>query len=144
MNTEITDKEKLKGWVLYDAGCPWCLRLARWFQTGLARRGFELLPLQTPWVRTRLGLTEAELLAEMRLLQADGKTFGGAEALLEISRHYRLAWPVRQLARVPVVRCGFRAFYWWVARLRPCANGPCTLPARVHHPARKIVFLEMP
>ena len=34
----------------------------------LARRRLELLPLQTPWVRERLALTETELLAEMRLL----------------------------------------------------------------------------
>lgn len=144
MNTEITDKDKLKGWVFYDAQCPWCLRFAGWFQNGLARRGFALLPLQTPWVRARLGLTEVELLAEIRFLQVDGKTFGGAEALLEISRHYRLAWPVRQLARVPAVRRGFRAFYRWVARMRPCAGAQCALLGRAHHPSRKIVFLEMP
>ena len=144
MCTEITDKEKVYGWVLYDAHCPWCVRLAAWFQNGLARRRYEVLPLQTPWVRARLGLTEAELLTEMRLLRADGKTFGGAEALLEMSRHYRLAWPVRQLARMPAVLRGFRALYRWVARMRPCAGGQCALPARVEHRAKKIVFLEMP
>ena len=144
MLTEITDKEKSNGWVLYDAHCPWCLRLAGWFQNGLVRRRFELVPLQTPWVRARLGLTEAELLTEMRLLQADGKTFGGADALLEIGRHYRLAWPVRQLARVPVVRRGFRAWYRWVARHRSCIDAKCELPRRAQHPSKKIVFLEMP
>ena len=127
MSTEITDKEKVKGWVLYDAHCPWCLRLAGWFEKGLTSRHFKLVPLQAPWVHARLGMTEAELLTEIRLLQADGRAFGGAEALLEISRHYRLAWPVRQLARVPVVLRGFRALYRWVARMRPCADGACAL-----------------
>ena len=144
MRTEITDKEKVNGWVLYDAHGPGCLRLAGWFQNRLVRRRFELVPLQTPWVRARLGLTEAELLKEMRLLRADGKMFGGADALLEIGRHYRLAWPVRQLARVPVVLRGLRGLYRWVARMRPCTNGACALPVSGRHAPKKIVFLELP
>src|SRR5438093_4027277 len=94
VNSEITDIRKVEGRVLYDAGCPFCVRLARRFQGALARRRLELMPLQTPWVRARLGLADSELLAEMRLLRADGKVFGGADALLEIGRRFWWAWQV--------------------------------------------------
>ena len=136
MNTEITDAKKLNGLVLYDADCGICVRLARRFQHTLARRRFELLPLQTPWIRARLGLPEAELLAEMRLLTLQGDTFGGADALLEIGRHFWWSWPLRQIARMPAGRELFRAAYRWIARNRTCATGACQLPAQpVHYTA---------
>ena len=127
--------------MLYDGDCPWCARAVRWFRGGLARRGFAVAALQDGWVRARLGLPESELLAEMKLLRADGTVFGGAEALLELARHYSLLAPVRWAARVPSVRRGLGRGYAWVARHRPCAKGACARPAG---PGRKIVFLEMP
>jgi predicted DCC family thiol-disulfide oxidoreductase YuxK len=110
VNTEITEN-KLNGWVLYDADCRWCAGLARHFRHRLAGRRLELLPLQTPWVKARLGLPEARLLEEMRLLRSDGTYFGGADAVLELSRYFWWAWPLRQIGRIPVVRCLLRAAY---------------------------------
>lgn len=86
MNTEITDKEKFNGWVLYDGDCRLCTGAARHFQSALARRHFKVLPLQTPWIRQAFALTDADLLREMRLLKPDGKSMGGVDALLEIAR----------------------------------------------------------
>jgi alginate O-acetyltransferase complex protein AlgI len=127
VKTEITEKKKLNGWVFYDADCRLCVRLAHRFQILLARRNFELLPLQSPWSRVRLGLTEPELLAEMRVITPDGNVLGGADALLEISRHYRLAWPVRQLARLPAIHHLFQQIYRRIARNRSCVNGACEI-----------------
>ncbi len=127
---------KLNGWVCYDADCPFCVRLAGQFRDVLAGRRFELTPLQAPWVRERLGLEDAALLAEMRLLKPDGETFGGADALLEIGRAFWWAWPLRQLGRVPPVMQLFRAGYRWIARQRSCAGGACEMDGRARHSVR--------
>jgi len=120
VNTEITDKVIIEGWVLYDADCLFCTRLARRFRPWLVRRHLELLPLQTPWVRARLGLTDSRLLAEMRVLLPDGTHFGGADALMEISRRYWWTWPFRQMTRLPAMMKLLRRGYRGVARRRGC------------------------
>jgi len=123
VNTEITDEVKVNGWVLYDADCRFCTRLAGRFRPWLVRRHLVLLPLQTPWVRARLGLADPRLLVEMRLLLPDGTHFGGADALIEISRHYWWTWPLRQMTRVPAVRELVRRGYRWMAHWRNCGKG---------------------
>ncbi len=125
MKTEITDIADIEGWVLYDADCPFCRRLANWGRRTLQRRRLTLEPLQTPWVRQRLRMPEAQLLAEMRFLLPDGRCFGGAEALLEIARHVWWARPIRLFARVPGVRPALHAAYRWVAANRGCTGGRC-------------------
>lgn len=137
MNTEITDLKEVKGWVLYDADCRFCATLAKRFRALLAARYFELLPLQTPWVRQKLDLANHELLVEMRLLKPDGTTLGGVDALLEISRPFPLTWPIRQLAQFAVIKNLFHAIYRWVARHRHCATGACRMAvAPVRKPGR--------
>jgi predicted DCC family thiol-disulfide oxidoreductase YuxK len=126
VNTEITEN-KLNGWVLYDAECGLCTRMARRFHDLLARQRLELLPLQTPWVKARLALPEPQLLAEMKLLRPDGSYCGGADALLEICQYYWWAWPLRQIGRVPPVTKILRHGYYWIARNRTCTNNACQI-----------------
>jgi predicted DCC family thiol-disulfide oxidoreductase YuxK len=132
VNTEITEN-KLNGWVLYDGECRLCTGMARRFHRLLNGRHLELLPLQTPWVKARLGLPEDKLLAEMRLLRPDGKYFGGADAVLEIGRHFWWAWPLRMIGHIPVIKRLLRTGYRWVARNRNCTDGACDIkrPSRV-------------
>ena len=125
VNTEITDTSDVKGFVFYDANCRFCVQLACRVEPWLAVRRFRLLPLQTPGCGQKLSLTNPELPTEMRLLLPDGKSFGGADALLEISRHFWWTWPVRQMARIPVMMRLFHASYRWVARHRGCIKGAC-------------------
>jgi len=99
--------------------------MARRFHHLLAGRRLELLPLQTPWVKARLGLPEEQLLAEMRLLRPDGKYFGGADAVMEIGRYFWWAWPLRIIGRVPAVNNFLHEAYRWVVRNRNCVNGAC-------------------
>jgi predicted DCC family thiol-disulfide oxidoreductase YuxK len=145
VNTEITDKTKFEGWVLYDADCPFCTRLARRFWPWLVRRHLELLPLQTPWVRARLGLADSPLLAEMRLLLPDGTHFGGADALMEISRRYWWTWPFRQMTRLPAVKELLRRGYRGVARRRDCVSGTCAVgnPVTENRGHRLLDFLAL-
>ena len=149
MNTENTDKKKFEGWVLYDAECPNCVRLARRFQNTLTRRNFKLLPLQTPWVRAQLGLMDSELVAEMRLLVPGGTVFGGADAVREIARHFWWTWPLRQLCHTPAVMNLFRRSYRWIARHRYCVSGACEinspgLEKRNGRSGKRTTFFEMP
>jgi hypothetical protein len=43
--------------------------------------------------------------------------------LIEISRHYWWAWPLRQLAHLPGINNLFRLGYRWIARHRGCTGG---------------------
>ncbi|HEU5397291.1 MAG TPA: DUF393 domain-containing protein, partial [Verrucomicrobiae bacterium] len=124
MNTENTDKKKFAGWVLYDAECAFCSRLADWWAPRLAGR-FRLLPLQAVAIRSRFGLTEAEWFGEMRLLTREGGHYGGADALVEIARRLWWARPLGLLARIPPTMQLLRAAYRWGARRRRCGNAAC-------------------
>ena len=127
MNTEITEQIKLNGWVLYDGNCRLCIGLAGHFRGLLAGRRLDLLPLQTPWVKARLHLPDAQLLTEMRLLRPDGTHTGGVDALLEVAEHFWWAWPLRQLGRIPAITKLLRVGYRWIARNRSCADGACAV-----------------
>lgn len=127
MNTEITDNNNNNGIVLYDADCAACRSLAHHFHPWLSRHGFELLPLQTPEIQERLRLNGGDPLAEIRLLRPDGTVFGGVDALLEISRQYWWALPIRQAARIPAIARILRWSYRWIARHRYCLNGACEI-----------------
>jgi len=131
VTTEITDDKKSRRLVFYDAGCRLCVAFARRFKPVLAARNFQLLPLQTPGARQRLGLSEAEWLDEMRLLLPDGRRFGGADALVEISRSYWWAWPLRAIANYASGRNALRAAYRWLAHRRACADGACRVRTRL-------------
>jgi predicted DCC family thiol-disulfide oxidoreductase YuxK len=136
VNTEITEYEKVRGWVYYDANCRYCSALARRFRPLLASRRFELLPLQTAGLAERLHLSNSQLLEEMRVLRPDGRFFGGADALLEIARDFWWAWPLRLLGRVPAIRRILHAGYRWIARNRSCDAGGCEIPSRFSRPQR--------
>jgi predicted DCC family thiol-disulfide oxidoreductase YuxK len=136
------DRQAAKAWVLYDADCGACIRLARRFENVLARRGFELLPLQTPWVRERLGFSDAQLLAEMRLLFADGKTFGGADAVVRLAKQIWWAWPMWLISRTPGAMPLLRRGYRWFAHRRHRLNTCEIKPHNRHHGVT--TFFEMP
>src|SRR5580658_3114823 len=125
VSAEISVKARIEGWVLYDADCLFCARLAQRYERLLVSRQFEVLPLQTPWVRAKLGLADSQLLSEMRLLLPDGTIFGGADALIEISRRYWWAWPLGRMARVPPVKELLRWGYRCIGRQRNCPSGVC-------------------
>lgn len=129
MTTQHHDQKQPAGWVLYDADCHFCTTWARRSKKLLQSRELVLVPLQTPWVRARLGLPEAQLLTEMRLLLPNGQTFGGADALLEIGRYFWWSRPVVQIGHIPLVHAWLVKVYRWVARHRSCASGACNTQA---------------
>src|SRR6266436_1060939 len=121
----LCESKRLTGWVLYDGECGLCTGWARRFGAVLNRRRFELAPLQTPWVRERLGLVPGVVLTEMRLLLSDGSIYGGADAIIEIARRIWWGWPVFLFGRLPGGRSVMRAIYRWIAARRRCNSGAC-------------------
>ena len=125
MLTEITDIKNARGCVLFDAECFLCTRLAKRFAPLLYWHGFALTPLQTPWVVDLLGREQGNNWSEMLLLAPDGTTYGGADALIELTRNIWWARPLYWLSFVPGAKLGLRKGYAWVAHRRLCFGGAC-------------------
>ena len=126
LNTDV----KEYGWVFYDGACRFCRRLARQWGPALERRRFRLAPLQTPWVAGRLGISGPELLREMRVLTPEGKLFGGADAIVELSRGFWWARWLALAARIPCALKLLQGAYRWVAARRHCDAGACATGAK--------------
>jgi len=105
-----------------------CVRLAGRFSSVLRGGGFDLASLQTPWVRSRVGLSEGERPTEMLVLTDTNRVIGGADAVVFLARHIWWAWPLWVSAQLPgampLIRCGYRR----VARHRACFSGRCVEP----------------
>jgi predicted DCC family thiol-disulfide oxidoreductase YuxK len=119
-----------QAWIFYDGDCPLCRGGAEYAETFLRQHGFLLLPLQTPGVTDRLGLPHEELMRELKLLTADGRILGGAEAMLEIARKVWWTWPLRILAGLPGGGSLLRWLYARVAANRYCLSNACSLNRR--------------
>ncbi len=126
--------------VFYDADCRFCVNAARRFERVLARRRFELVPLQAPGASAAFGVPDDQLLAEMRLRLHDGRVFGGAAAVVEIARRIWWAWPLWALSRLPGAMPPMQRD---VPRGSPvdrsCANGACDI-RRAHEASGHSVF----
>jgi predicted DCC family thiol-disulfide oxidoreductase YuxK len=129
--TDIMNKER-HDWVCYDADCALCVRWAARFRALLERHGFALVPLQSPAVRASLPVSQEELLSQMRVVTTEGHVFGGADALVYLSR--AICRPVFELTRIPGMKPLLRAAYRFIARNRACHAGTCaTRPAKLFH-----------
>lgn len=122
------------GWILYDGECSFCLSIVQRLRGVFTSRGFAFLPVQTPWVRAEFNLPGQELLAEMRLLLRNGEKFGGADAILALTKFVWWAWPVAALAHIPGARFLLGVAYRNVASRRYCIGGTCSI--RVKSPGQ--------
>ena len=66
-----------------------------------------------------------ELLREMRVVTADNRVLGGAEAVVEISRTFWWAWWLVVFARLPRGLALLNWIYRRIAARRHCASGAC-------------------
>lgn len=134
----------LRGEVFYDADCAICSRVTTRWGGLFERRGFRWTPLQTPDAATRIGASDAELSAEMKLRLANGRVLGGADAWAILFRSVWWLWPIGVLIGLPGIRFLSAAIYRWIARNRYCLSGACEL--RNHPPThhRHAAFFEMP
>jgi predicted DCC family thiol-disulfide oxidoreductase YuxK len=127
--SEFTDGKgrHARGWLFFDAECGFCTRTAQWLLPILTRRGLGVAPLQDPRVAALLGLSEEELLRELRFLLSDGRQFGGADAVLAVAREIWWGRPLVWLAEVPGMIPVLRRAYHWIAARRSCAAMRCEI-----------------
>ena len=121
--------EPVKGWVLYDGECGFCSRWLRFWQSTLAKRGFDSVALQEPWVSERLNLPAAELLYDFRLLTSEGQLVSGADVYLQVTRQIWWAWPFYAVFSLPGFNWLIHTGYRWFARNRYCVSHACRLDA---------------
>ena len=119
--------EYTKNWILYDGECRVCVglkkRLARIFE----KRGFSWEPLQAEWVGEATGLTEAELMTEMKVLTDQGEVIGGIDAWIYLARR---VWWLLPLYALGNLGWGHRLLDWLYrafAAKRYCVGGTCRI-----------------
>ena len=127
--SEFTDGKgrHARGWLFFDAECGFCTRIARWLAPILYRRGLGVAPLQDPRVGALLGLSQAELLREMRVLLSDGSQYGGADGAVALAHQIWWARPLVWLSKIPGVVDLLRTGYRWLAAKRHCAAESCEI-----------------
>ncbi len=130
------------GWVVYDGACGVCAGLARSFRPLLERRGFALVPLQAPWMSSRLrfsyGIPLENLLDEMRVLTADGRALAGGDAVLFLAGRIWWARPLAAVASLPPFRALLHRGYRWFAARRHRLSTACGIhraPPAAHRAA---------
>ena len=116
------------GWILYDDSCGFCRRWVPFWEHALRRRGFGIAPLQADWVKARLGVDDAVLLDDLRLLLAAGGHLAGAEVYRYAMRRIWWAWPIYLFAVAPGGRQVFDWAYRSFARNRHRVSDACGLP----------------
>ncbi len=115
------------GWVLYDASCGACSRWVPFWAPTLARIGLGVASLQAPWVGEKLSVSTDELLADIRILFADGRQLAGADVYRYVMRRVWWALPVYLVAAAPGTRRVFDAAYRTFAKHRHQISATCRL-----------------
>jgi len=100
---------EFRGTVLYDDSCGFCRRWVPFWEKTLNRRGFQIAPLQSQWVKEQLNLPAEELERELRLLLSDGGQAIGADVYRYVMRRIWWAFPFYLISIAPVFR---RIFNW--------------------------------
>jgi predicted DCC family thiol-disulfide oxidoreductase YuxK len=126
---EPTPQPRL-GWVLYDADCAVCTRLARFWDPTLSRLGLSTAPLQSPWAPGRTGLSEEDLRKDIRLLQPDGKVISGPDVYRYVMRRLWWAYPLYFLSLAPGLSHVFDWTYRTFAGNRRMISPRCDVPPR--------------
>ena len=118
------------GWVLYDADCAFCTRLAGRLEKTLAKRGLWISPLGDPRTRPLVGLGPDDPLDEFKVLLRDGRVIGGADAMIWIAARVAWARPLSWLLRLGPFRRLADRTYKAFATTHHCHGDACRLPRR--------------
>jgi predicted DCC family thiol-disulfide oxidoreductase YuxK len=113
--------------VLFDGGCPVCRRTVRTLRRLDWLDRLQFADATDPDTRARVapGLTEAEAMQQMYVVDGAGRRAGGYDAQLRIARDVPLLWPFRLVGGLPGVRQVGMAVYRLVAANRR-RRGQCT------------------
>ena len=122
--------------MLYDGNCRFCCagarRLAKWARPGSLR----MINFQEPEALKEFpGLDHATCMRQMLLLTPQGKTYAGAEAIVQALTTRGGITRLAFLYYLPGIRQLSNLLYWCVARIRyfilgkvdPCKDGTCRI-----------------
>ncbi len=134
--TRTTPPQDGSAVILYDGLCKLCTAQAENLEK-LARGRVLSEALQTALPRFP-GLSEEEALREIKLVSADGRIYGGAEAIVKlVNLGHPFSGKLLYLYYLPGIRQLSDRFYAWVARNRyrlfgkrpedACENGACAV-----------------
>ncbi|MEO6435999.1 MAG: DCC1-like thiol-disulfide oxidoreductase family protein [Tepidisphaeraceae bacterium] len=138
--TNNTDRIEIdRGVIFYDGACGICGNSARWFDRFLARRGFAVLPLQSPEATAMTGASHAALMTEVHLVTPARRVLRGVDAVMYIASAIPWTAPLRWLTKIPGAMPLMRRGYAWFARNRYGASAllwlrapeVCRVPPRV-------------
>ena len=133
MSTETTNIIDIgRGMIFFDAGCGFCAAGARRAERLLARRGFRMMPLQSPDAEDLTGATLEALMREAHLVTPDEprRVLRGVDAVLYVAAAIPWAAPLRWLALLPGGKPLLRVGYRWFAARRHRLSAACGLPNR--------------
>ena len=113
--------------VLFDGGCPMCRRTVRTLHRldWLGRLQFADATDAARRERLAPGLTEADVLVEMYVVDGAGRRFGGYEGFFRLARVIPLMWPFLAVGGLPGIRQLGHAVYRRIAANR-VRRGRCT------------------
>ena len=113
--------------VLFDGGCPVCRRTVRALHRvdWLSRLQFADATDAARRERLAPGLSEADILVEMYVVDPAGRRFGGYDGFLRIARVIPVMWPFLLVGNLPGFRQLGHAVYRTIAANR-VRRGRCT------------------
>ena len=130
-------KERLL--LLYDGKCALCLKSVETLRRLKPKDDWDAIPFQAADLDSLLpGVSAADLQAQLHVIEADGRVYRGAEAIIRIMRTVPWMKPIAWLYAVPGCKPLADAAYRWIARHRyalfgttdACESGACRLPDR--------------
>ena len=135
LTSEFTDSKgrHARGWLFFDADCAFCVKIVRALAPALQKRGFALAPLEDPRVGALLGLSQSELLLEMRLLLSNGQQTGGADATIALAHEIWWARPLVWLSKLPGMIQLLRRAYRQIAAHRKCSAAVSCATTQTSH-----------
>lgn len=116
------------GTVLYDDACGFCRKWVPFWRGTLARRGFDIAPLQSRTAAELPGVSDETLLDDVRLLLPDGRHLAGAEVYRHVMRRIPWARPIAALASAPLLSRIFDRAYRAFADNRHRISRACAMP----------------
>ena len=113
--------------VLFDGGCPMCRRTVRTLHRLDWLGALQFADATNAERRERFapGLTEADVLVEMYVIDTAGRRYGGYDGFLRLARVIPLMWPFLAAGGLPGIRQLGHAVYRRIAANR-VRRGRCT------------------
>lgn len=111
------------GWVLYDADCSFCTRLASKWKRRIEASGFDVLAVQTPGFKEKLTLLPQENPNdEIRLLFSHGKMLSGVDVYSFLFKQISGYRPLGMIIDLPIIRPLAQRIYEIIKRRRSCSH----------------------